>query len=95
MNGHIVSVSTTDPNDLVHIEDTKLMQAWREGKFPSIKTEEEARKEFWTTKIAQDKAQENYKYLSTHEFKPGEAGNWTELPLRTEIIEHPAEGHWE
>ena len=95
MNGHIVSVSTTDPNDLVHIEDTKLMQAWREGKFPSIKTEEEARKEFWTTKIAQDKAQENYKYLSTHEFKPGEAGNWTELPLKTEIIEHPAEGHWE
>lgn len=95
MNGHIISVSTTDPNDLVHIEDTKLMQAWREGKFPSIKTEEEARKEFWTTKIAQDKAQENYKYLSTHEFKPGEAGNWTELPLKTEIIEHPEEGHWE
>lgn len=95
MNGHIVSVSTTDPNDLVHIEDTKLMQAWREGKFPSIKTEEEARKEFWTTKLAERGEALNCKYQKEHEFKPGEAGNWTELPLKTEIIEHPAEGHWE
>lgn len=95
MNGHYVSVSTTDPNDLVRIEDTNAMQAWREGKYPSIKTEEEARKEFWTTKLANKSTVENCKYLSTHEFKPGEAGNWTELPLKTEIIEHPEQGHWE
>ena len=94
-NGHIVSVSTTDPNDLAHIEDTDAMQAWREGKYPGIKTEEEARKEFWTTKLARLKAAENCKYLSTHEFKPGEAGTWTELPLKTETIEHPEQGHWE
>lgn len=95
MNGHYISVSTTDPNDLVRIEDTKAMQAWREGKYPSIKTEEDARREFWTTKLANKSCVENCKYLSTHEFKPGEAGNWTELPLKTETIEHPAEGHWE
>lgn len=95
MNGYIVSVSTTDPNDLVRIEDTKAMQAWREGKYPSIKTEEEARREFWTTKLAMKSAEENVEYLNTHEFKPGEAGNRTELPLKTEIIEHPEEGHWE
>ncbi|WP_053081151.1 N-acetylmuramoyl-L-alanine amidase family protein [Fannyhessea vaginae] len=94
-NGHIVSVSTTDPNDLAHIEDTDAMQAWREGKYPGIKTEEEARKEFWTTKLARLKAAENCKYLSTHEFKPGEAATWTELPLKTETIEHPEQGHWE
>ena len=94
-NGHIISVSTTDPNDLVHIEDTKNMQAWREGKYPGIKTEEEARKEFWTTKLANESAVENYKYRSTHEFKLGEAATWTELPLKTETIEHPEQGHWE
>lgn len=95
MNGHIVSVSTTDPNDLVPIEDTRLMQAWREGKFPSIKTEEEARKEFWTTRLAQKATDASIEYQMTHEFKPGEAGNWTTLPLKTEIIKHPEEGHWE
>ena len=95
MNGHIISVSTTDPNDLVHIEDTKLMQAWREGKFPSIKTEEDARKEFWTTRLAQRGEALDCKYEMEHEFKPGEPGNWTELPLKTEIIKHPEEGHWE
>lgn len=95
MNGHYISVSTTDPNDLVRIEDKEAMQAWREGKYPSIKTEEEARREFWTTKIAMKSAEENCKYQHDHEFKPGEAGNWTELPLKTETIEHPAEGHWE
>ena len=95
MNGHYISVSTTDPNDLVHIEDKEAMQAWREGKYPSIKTEEEAREEFWTTKLAMKGEKENCKYQHDHEFKPGEAGNWTELPLKTEIIEHPAEGHWE
>ena len=94
-NGHVISVSTTDPNDLVHIEDTKNMQAWREGKYPGIKTEEEARKEFWTTKLANESAVENWKYRSTHEFKPGEAATWTELPLKTETIEHPEQGHWE
>lgn len=94
MNGHIVSVSTTDPNDLVHIEDTKLMQAWREGKFPGIKTEEEARKEFWTTKLAQKLGAESAEYQMKHEFKPGEAGNWTTLE-QTEIIKHPEVGHWE
>lgn len=95
MNGHIVSVSTTDPNDLVRIEDTKSMQAWREGKYPGIKTEEEARAEFWTTKLANKLCEESCKYQHDHEFKPGEAGNWTTLPLKTEIIKHPEEGHWE
>ena len=95
MNGHIISVSTTDPNDLVRIEDKKSMQAWREGKYPSIKTEEEARKEFWTTRLADRGEALNCKYQKEHEFKPGEAGNWTELPLKTETIEHPEQGHWE
>ena len=94
MNGHIISVSTTDPNDLVHIEDTKSMQAWREGKYPSIKTEEEARKEFWTTRLAQKLALKSGEYQMKHEFKPGEAGNWTTLQQK-EIIKHPEQGHWE
>lgn len=93
MNGHYISVSTTDPNDLVHIEDKEAMQAWREGKYPSIKTEEEARREFWTTKLANKLTEESCKYQHDHEFKPGEAANWTTLPLKTEIIEHPEEGH--
>ena len=37
INRHYISVSTTDPNDLVPIEDTKLMRAWREGKISQNK----------------------------------------------------------